>query len=182
MKSITPTARRALLCTALCLSLATPAAHAAWLGLADGDYALTLNCDLSSVISCPGNLGGSLSIAGGAASYLDVSINGESFVGDPDDTLHSSPLVDFENSSLSHLPTFSFLSLRLITSGQVGSYGVGDMWWVYCHNTGANLCQPGTTGIWSARALNQTPEPTSAALAALALAGLAAMTRRSPAR
>jgi hypothetical protein len=61
-------------------------------------------------------------------------------------------------------------ALRLITSGSIGSYGVGDLWWVYCSNISATTCTPNTTGTWSARAV-AAPEPGMAVLVPLALAG-----------
>lgn len=162
----------------LALTLAPLQAHAAWIGLADGNYTVNLSCDFSTVITCPGSVQGSLSIAGGSATQMSVQINGDSFSGDPTDTLFSNSLVDYESVTLSVLPNYRFVSLRLITAGQIGSYGVGDLWWVYCDNTDATTCAPNTTGTWSARVVSAVPEPTSAALVLLALAGGAAASGR----
>lgn len=156
---------------ALACLLSTPA-HAAWMGLADGAYAVTLHCDTSTQFSCPSDLSGHLDIAGGAASWFDFTVDGLPFQGDPFDAVVDGSLVDTESSTLQMSP-FAFLSLRLITDGQIGPYGTGDRWWVYCDNLNANQCAPNTTGTWSARALNAVPEPAPAALLALALAAAA---------
>lgn len=173
----TPVGWRVLAPAMLALACVPQGAHAMWLGLADGQYTVNLKCDQSTVITCPGNITGSLSIAGGSATAMSFLINGDSFSGDPLDTVTQGPLVDTQNSSLSVLPNFRFLSLRLITAGQIGSYGVGDLWWVYCSNTAANLCSPNTTGLWSAQAL-PVPEPATWALWATGLFGLVGAARR----
>jgi PEP-CTERM motif len=162
----------------LVLACAPPSARATWLGLADGHYTVNLSCDVSSVISCPGNIQGSLDIAGSSATAMSFLINGDSFSGDPTDSVTQGSLVDTQTSSLSILPAYRFISLRLITAGQIGNYGVGDLWWVYCSNTsGTNSCSPNTTGLWSAR-VSAVPEPTTWALWAAGLIGLVGSARR----
>lgn len=165
----------ALSAAALALAGATTPASAAWMGLADGDYTVNLHCDNSTVIACPSDIGGSMTLAGGQVTAMNFSVGGDSFVGDPTDTVIDGNLVDTESSTLPGSP-FKFLSLRLITAGQIGSYGPGDRWWVYCNSTSPDTCSPNTTGLWSAQAVGRVSEP---ALPALLLAGgLAAVTLR----
>lgn len=161
---------------ALAAGLLPVAARAAWMGLADGDYAVLLQCDTSTEVPCPAIYNGSLTIAGGQAAAFDFSLDGLAFVGDPSDAVVDGSLVDTESSTLALNP-FAFLSLRLITDGQIGPYGTGDHWWVYCNNVGVN-CTPNTTGTWTAQALTagRVPEPAPATL--LAAAGLAMAWRR----
>ncbi|MCA0241220.1 MAG: PEP-CTERM sorting domain-containing protein [Proteobacteria bacterium] len=165
----------AMLATA---GLAPGSAQAAWMGLADGDYSVVLHCDSSTQIACPSDLSGSLSIAGGQATAFDIVVDGVAFNGDPVDAVVDGTLVDTEASTLSFLP-YTFLSLRLITDGQIGSYGVGDRWWVYCNNIDPTTCTPNTTGTWSVDRLASVPEPAPAALLALALTVGCLVRRRS---
>lgn len=158
-----------LACLGAASLLAPATAQAAWMGLNDGDYAVTLQCDFSTEFACPSSLSGSMSINAGAVSWFDFVIDGQVFSGDPGDEVVDGSLVDTESSTLARTP-LAFLSLRLITDGQIGAYGAGDRWWVYCNNFDADSCTPNTTGTWHARALNQVPEPAPATLLVLALA------------
>lgn len=168
-------ATHALSAAALALASAATPASAAWMGLADGDYSVNLHCDNSTVIACPSDIGGTMTLAGGQVTTMNFTVGGDSFVGDPVDTVLDGNLVDTESSTLSGTP-FKFLSLRLITAGQIGSYGPGDRWWVYCNSVSTTNCTPNTTGLWSAQAVGRVSEP---ALPALLLAGgLAAATLR----
>lgn len=160
--------------------LATPPAQAAWLGLDDGDYAIALHCDSSPVIPCPSTITGMLSVSGGAADALDLTIDGRSFQGDPFDGLDGNATVDFEYSGLSTAsPSFSFVNLMFVTDGSFGIYGTGDRFWLYCANVGPGVCTPNTIGHWDARAIGTVAEPSAAALLAI---GLLACARRSAVR
>lgn len=170
---------RLLLACLSAASLLTPsAAQAAWMGLDDGNYAVTLQCDFSTLFACPSSLSGSMSISAGSVSWFDFIVDGQVFSGDPDDAVIDGALVDTEGSALVGTP-FAFLSLRLITDGQIGNYGTGDRWWVYCNNFDSDSCTPNTTGTWTARAVNLVPEPTPAALLMLGLALMARFRRRT---
>lgn len=162
IRSLAPAA----LALAALAGLPSPAS-AAWLGLDDGDYLVNLHCDSSTVIACPSDIGGTITLAGGQMTAMNFTVNGDPFVGDPFDAVVDGSLVDTESSTLSGSPVFNFLSLRLITDGQIGPYGVGDRWWVYCNNNGNN-CTPNTTGLWTAQRAGTVSEP---ALPALVLAG-----------
>jgi hypothetical protein len=165
--------------TALALVAATPlAAQASWLNLSDGQYAVDLTCTASTVIPCPSVIHGTLTIQGAQATAMNVTIDGLDFVGDPDESTFSVPQISLENSQLVLSP-FSFLSLRYITSGGTGSFGTGDLWWVYCNNLNTNACTPATQGLWSATPLVNVPEPTPLALLAAALLASVVMLRRS---
>jgi len=160
------------------LVVATPlAAQASWLSLSDGQYAVDLNCTVSTVMACPSVIHGTLTIQGSQATAMNVTIDGLDFVGDPGDTLFSVPQISDENSQLVLSP-FSFLSLRYITSGSIGSFGTGDLWWVYCNNVNPNACTPATQGLWSATPLVNVPEPAPLALLAAALLASTVVPRR----
>lgn len=172
---IARTARAWTWAFALAVPWAPQAAQAAWLGLVDGQYAVTLNCDFSGVIPCPSSIQGTLTIAGNGVTQMDFGINGEVFAGNPLDGFFDGSLADFENSTLAFDPNFRFLSLRLITAGQIGVYGVGDRWWVYCNNFDIDSCTPNTTGTWSARLIGAVPAPSPLILALGGLAALAGL-------
>lgn len=160
--------------------LAASAAQAAWLGLGDGDYLITLQCELSAVLPCPSTLSGTLSIEAGAADALDLSINGQHFDGNPFDGLDGNATVSFQSSGLSKSP-FSFVMLAFITDGSFGPYGVGDRFWQYCVNTGPGVCSVSTRGSWSAVPEGSVPAPAPVALLAGGLVLLAGL-RRTPRR
>lgn len=158
-------------------AIAVPAlpgiAQATWLDLPDGNYQLTLNCTVSSVIACPSSISGTATVSGSGLSAMDFTVNGQLFSGDPVDGVFTNSLADYQYSLITLSP-FSFLSIRNNLSLQ---FGPDDHWWVYCHNTGVDTCSPGTSGNWVATPLNEAPEPITIGLLGLGLA-LLAFTRR----
>lgn len=165
---------------AAALAIAPTGAQADWLGLSDGQYLVTLSCDFPGIPGCPGSgLTGSLTVAGAGATQFDFTLDNETFAGDPDDGVFDGSLADFDYSTLSYLPNFRFLSLRLITDGAIAGFGPGDRWWVYCRNFDNDSCTPAANGRWSARLVGQVPEPGPWALALSGLLGLAGWRRRS---
>ncbi|MBC7780392.1 MAG: hypothetical protein H7125_09840 [Proteobacteria bacterium] len=157
----------ALACTAF-----VPAAHAAWLDLADGSYILTLTCTSSSVLNCPSLIQGSLTIDGAGASFLEATVNGELFSGDPLDTTFSSATSDFQLSTLLNSPV-SFLSIRNDLS-LPNSFGLPDHWWNYCENSGPGTCSPNTFGSWVVTPVQVSTVPLPSSLGLL-LAGVVAL-------
>lgn len=160
--------------------LSAAPAHAAWLGLDDGDYLVTLNCTFSNVIACPSTLSATLSIAGGGATQMSVQIDGQDFTGDPGDAPFTSVGVVDERSTLSDPPPgFQFFSLRYVAQGPFFSFPQGTRYWFYCDDTpNADTCTLQTSGTWTAQAVNRVSEPASLTLAGLALLGLGAMGQR----
>ena len=154
----------------LAATLATPlTARAAWLGLTDGSYAVTLNCTVSSKIDCSQAISGTITVSGGGLSAMNFDVDAQNFAGDADDFVFHSAQFDSESSSITHTPN-AFLSLRMITSGSFGNFDAGDRWWAYCHNVSPNSCSAGTEGVWTATPLATVDEPP--VLATLGLAGL----------
>lgn len=154
----------------LATALAAPVtARADWQGLADGSYAVTLNCTFSSQIDCSQPIGGTITVSGSGLSAMDFDIDAQTFAGDPTDAVVDGNLVDTESSQVTLTP-FAFLSLRLITAGSIGNFVAGDRWWVYCNNSSPSTCTPNTTGLWTATPLATVDEPSM--LATLAVAGL----------
>ena len=151
-----------LACTGL---FAAAPAQATWMGLPDGSYDVVLHCTQSTEIPCPSDTTGTMVLQGSSVSAFDFTIDGVHYVGNPVDAVVDGNLVDTESSTLSMPGPFQFLSLRLITDGQIGSFGTGDNWWVYCSNfQGGNTCTPNTTGLWSATPQAPVPEPPLPAL------------------
>jgi hypothetical protein len=162
-------------------ALLPQSAQASWLSLADGQYAVDLTCTFSSTNSCPGVIQGKLTVQGAGITDFDFTVNGQHFAGDPTEFTFGNVNASFDGSQETLSP-FSFLSLRYITAGSVGSFGTGDRWWVYCDNTSSVTCTPGTQGLWSATLINATPEPVPLALLAAAAAAGALLRRRRQAR
>lgn len=167
----------------LMMLVTLPPAQAAWMGLDDGDHLINLNCTQSSQIACPSTTTGSVSVVGNDIVAFDFTIDGVAFVGNPVEGHVDGNLVDFDFALIQTASPFTFLSLRLITDGQIGSFGVGDLWWVYCNETAdPNACTPNTTGLWTAQPVpGVVPEPQTPGLLAAALLALggAAWRRRS---
>jgi hypothetical protein len=152
------------------------AAKADWLGLADGTYDVTLTCVLSSVIPCPSQFQGTVTIEGAGATFLSYTVNGELFSGDPTDGVFTNSVADFQYSRLENVP-FSFADLRLDLSTPNPQIP-DDQWWVYCDNVSSSTCTPAAAGTWSAVAVAEVPEPFTLALFAAGLAGLGFRRRR----
>lgn len=173
MRHLTTTA---LLSLALCLPM-TAARASATLGLADGHYAVSLQCTFSNAIACPSTLQGTLDVTAGSVSAMDFSIDGIGFSGDPFDDPITFSTGAHEVATLSHMP-YEFLSIRLMTDGTLGSLQAGDRYWVYCQNQGnPGQCVLNTQGTWDARLISTVPEPALPALLALALLALLTATR-----
>jgi hypothetical protein len=145
-------------------------AKADWLGLTDGTYDVTLTCVNSTVIACPSQIQGTVTIAGAGASFLSYTVNGEVFSGDPTDGVFTSATADYQFSILTHSP-FSFADLRFDLSIP-NSFIADDQWWAYCNNVSQSNCTPATFGSWRAVAVAEVPEPVTLALFASGLAGL----------
>ncbi len=157
----------------LALALSPRPAQAAWLGLGDGDYAVLLNCEFSSVIACPSTIVGQISIGNGGMTAMDFVVDGLHFSGDPADAGVTLATGTVEVSNASVQP-FASLALGLVTDGQFANWVQGDRYWSYCHHFDSNSCVPGTTGTWTARLLtNAVPEPSVLALALAGALGIA---------
>lgn len=125
---------------AVAIVVPTATAHAAWMGLDDGTYALTLTCTTSPIVTCPATFQGTLTINGRAASFMDVTVEGIRFTGDPLDS-YDGPLEATQSASLFATPKIFdlFLILPTSTSGPV-------QFWNYVPFTGAQL----SAGTWAA--------------------------------
>lgn len=149
-------------------------ASATWLGLADGTYDVTLSCVTSSVIPCPSTIGGTMTIAGAAATAFNFAVNGQAFVGAPGNATVTTGLGTDQVSFLDLSP-FSFLSLQDFLTG--GFPGLTQQSWGYCNNFDPTHCTPDTAGNWTAVVV---PEPPGLPLFMLGLGimGIAGVTRR----
>jgi hypothetical protein len=146
--------------------LCSGSASATWLGLADGNYDVSLTgCSNANPILCPTS--GSLTIGSDSTTFFSFAVNGQLFEGDPQDYVH----FGSDRSDIVLVPN-SFFSL-LYTPG-----AIEPEVWVYCVNETSNSCRP-TVGWWSATLVTESvPEPGTFLLVGLGLFGLA-YTRRS---
>jgi len=171
-------AARALVLMCLGAGSVSPAA-ATWLGLGDGVYTVTATCIASPVVSCATPVVGQITVQGDGLTAMDFSIDGQHFVGDPED----SEVSLFDQSALQMSPYQAFY-LRLMKDDH-DPFVAGDRAWYYCRHVGGGTCAPDTRGHWTAERLGdlppgRVPEPATAGLAALALLALGA--RRQPSR
>ena len=158
-----------LLATFSTLLLSGPAS-ATWLGLADGNYNVSLTgCSSADATLCPST--GSLSIGGDSATFFSFAVNGQLFEGDPADYLQGlnerSDIVLSPNSffSLIHTPSLN-----------------DPEFWVYCVNVDSNSCRP-IAGFWAATLVTDSvPEPGTFLLVGVGLFGLAYSRRKRASR
>ena len=162
----------------LSAALASPvASQATWLDLPDGVYDLTLSCAYSSnAAPCTAPFHVSLTIDGSGASAMSATFNNEVFSGDPTDGSGTTAAGTFQNAVLTNTP-FSGFGLVYDVGGS-GFPGLSDHWWGYCINVAVNECSPAANGDWVATAVSPVPEPSTTALIALGLAGMAVVKRR----
>ena len=144
-------------------------ASATWLGLADGNYSVSLTgCSSLNPILCPTS--GSLTIGSDSATFFSLAVNGQLFEGDPADSLQN----DNERSDIVLIPN-SFFSL--IYNPALPHPDV----WIYCVNVDSDACRP-VAGWWAATLVTEesVPEPGTFLLVGLGLFGLAYGRRRCP--
>lgn len=177
MKPFTDLFSRLLLVA--CAALGSSSASATWLSLADGEYDLTLTTCSSGIISCPASpFTGLLTINGAGADFLSITINGESFEGNPFDFIQvdaGNSAITYNRSSINQqtATTFSFFSL---VDPAFVSLPTMDNLWIYCSNSSTPnqvQCTPGTSGEWSAT-LRPTAVPLPSTILLLGL-GLIAL-------
>lgn len=161
---------------ALAIGLTSQQASAEWMGLADGDYALSLKC-FDGSLNCAYTGSGQITISGAGVSFMDMLINGLHFVSDPQDTADLAQKIE---RSVHTLTPFGFVSLLMATPGYNGSLGLvpGSLYWSYCENVSENACAARALGLAEAQALPAIPEPSTYLLMATGLAALGLWRRR----
>lgn len=150
-------------------------ASALWMGLADGDYDVTLTtCNSSDPAICAGfPLQGSFTVSGSGVSHLNFTIDGVLFDGDPTDFVQD-PFINpgdiRERSTFNHVaPGFDFIGF-LHAVGPVLPPVINE--WIYCQDIPAsNSCTLIAGGAWVATP-KAVPEPTTGLLLVLGAAGL----------
>src|SRR5664279_2645631 len=97
----TITRKMARIFAVLALVLSFPAG-ATWLDLSNGTYNVTLTCVFSSVIVCPTQITGTITVSGAGLSAMNFVVNGQVFNGDPVDSLFTIPnVIDDQQSQIS---------------------------------------------------------------------------------
>jgi hypothetical protein len=155
------------------VAMTSSPARAAWLGLANGKYDVTLSCVSSTVISCPSTIDGTMRIGGAGATAFDFTVNGQAFIGAPTNGTVST-VVGTDEYSFVDLSPFSFVSLQHFLTG--GFPGLTADSWGYCNNFDPTHCTPATSGNWTAK-LVSVPEPAGWAMMLLGFGAVGATMR-----
>lgn len=163
---------------ALALGLASQQASAEWLGLADGDYALSLKC-FDGSLNCAYTASGQITVSGAGVSFMDVTMGGQHFVGDPTDNVQDNGTLHNYQASIVTNDPYSFLYVRYVTEViSDNTFGVGDRYWAFCVNASPSTCTLTAIGRLDVKALPAIPEPSTYLLMATGLAALGLWRRR----
>lgn len=172
-------------CLFLSAAFTAHTAHASWLGLADGDYDVTLTTCASpgDPAVCTGfPLHGTITVAGAGLSAMSFVVDGVSFAGDPLDFV-TDPFIQAgdvrERSRITHNPpTNEFFELMRA----VGAVAPPERnQWIYCQDIpNSDSCTLQSGGTWVATP-RSVPEPSVALLAGLGLIAFG-VTRVGPRR